>query len=116
MKKIKSNNMGINNGSSVLFSDFQDNGDMWSGTGPREHRQWVEFSEAYASVPVVQVGLSMWDMDNSTNPRMDISAENISEQGFDIVFKTWADTRIARVRADWVSFGELNDDDEWALY
>jgi hypothetical protein len=116
MKKIKSNNLGIDQGSSVLFSDFQHDGEMWSGAGPREYRQRIDFGERYADPPLVQVGLSMWDLDSDTNPRMDISAEKIGAGGFEIVFRTWADTRIARVRADWIAFGALKDDDEWELY
>ena len=67
----------------------------------------------HSGVPVVQVSLSMWDMDQKTNQRADISAETITPEGFEIVFKTWGDTRVARVRADWLAIGELRDEDDW---
>jgi hypothetical protein len=89
---------------------------MWTGTGARAHRQSVSFGEPFRSVPVVQIGLSMFDMDQKTNQRADISAENVTETGFDIVFKTWGDTRVARVRADWIAIGEMKDEDDWDLY
>ena len=52
----------------------------------------------------------------NANQRADISTENISTTGFDIVFKTWGDTKIARVRAAWFAIGEFAGDEEWELY
>ncbi len=113
MKKLNSMNIGVDQGTKVLFSDFEDGGPMWVGDGPRETRHKVEFSEPFQTAPSVQVSLSMWDLDQKTNPRADISAQDISETGFSLVFQTWADTRIARVRADWVAIGEMLDDENW---
>ncbi len=114
--KIRNHLVGVDQGSCVLFSDFEHDGDMWAGTGPRAHRQPVEFSEVFRAPPAVQVTLSMWDMDQKTNTRADITAENVTEAGFDIVFRTWGDTRVARVRADWLAIGEVRHSDEWELY
>jgi hypothetical protein len=55
-------------------------------------------------------------MDQNSNSRADISAERITEAGFDVVFRTWGDTRVARIRADWMAIGELRHVDEWDLY
>ncbi|MEZ5722889.1 MAG: H-type lectin domain-containing protein [Paracoccaceae bacterium] len=115
MWRIRTHRMGIDQGSQVLFSDFEHNGEMWAGEGPREVRVPVRFSEAFLSPPAIRVGLSMWDMDHSTNPRMDIAAEDITEQGFHLVFRTWDDTRVARVRADWTAIGEVTHEDDWDL-
>ncbi|MBE2275852.1 MAG: H-type lectin domain-containing protein [Rhodobacteraceae bacterium] len=108
-------NLGIDQGSCLMFSDFADDGPMWAGEGRREARQSVTFAAAFAAVPVVSVGLSMWDMDSRTNPRLDISAEKISAAGFDLVFRTWGDSRIARVRADWMAIGPVRDEDDWEI-
>lgn len=116
MKRIRNHLVGIDQGSSVLFSDFEHDGEMWAGDGPRAHREAVAFQEAFRAPPAVQVTLSMWDMDQKTNQRADITAENVTEAGFDIVFRTWGDTRVARVRADWIAIGELRHADEWDLY
>ena len=105
--------MGVDRGSIILFSDYEDGGVMWTGHGPREMRQAVPFAEPFTAAPVVQVSLSMWDMDQKTNQRADISADKIGAEGFEIVFKTWGDTRVARVRADWLAIGELRDEDDW---
>ena len=86
---------------------------MWAGSGPRELRQAVEFSENFVALPIVHISLSMWDMDQKTNQRADISAEEITVKGFTIVFKTWGDTRVARVRADWLAIGQLIHEDDW---
>ena len=86
---------------------------MWAGTGPRERRQGVTFSEPFAAVPMVQVGISMWDMNGDTNQRADLRAEAITARGFDLVFRTWGDSRIARIRADWIAFGTVLGEDDW---
>jgi len=115
MKRLKSHTIGVDQGSLVLFSDFEDDGVMWAGNGPREMRKKIRFRGKFGGVPSVQVSLSMWDMDRRTNSRTDISAEKIFKSGFTILFRTWGDTRIARVRADWLAIGELADDDDWKV-
>jgi hypothetical protein len=113
MKRISSGLVGVDQGSEILFSDFEDDGPMWTGTGPRNIRQEVVFSEPFTVAPSVQVSMSMWDLDRETNPRADISAIDITETGFTLLFKTWGDTRVARVRADWLAIGALSDDEHW---
>ena len=116
MKKLNSHLLGIDNGTLVLFSDYQHDGAMWSGEGPREFRKIIEFSDSFSSTPIVQVSISMWDFDNKTNQRADISAEMVNPEGFALVFRTWGDTRVARIRADWTAFGETDSEDDWTLY
>lgn len=113
MRKFSSSRFGVVQGSRVLFSDFADDGVMWAGQGPREVRTEVAFAPCFLSPPIVMVGVSMWDIDHKHNSRADISAANVTEQGFDLVFKTWGDTRVARIRADWTAFGEISDDEHW---
>ena len=115
MKRLRSNLIGIEEGSILLFSDYEHDGVMWSGRGPRETRQSVRFGEPFLSPPTVKVGIAMWDMDHKANLRADISAEYISAKGFEIVFRTWADSRVARIRADWMAIGELRDEDHWQI-
>lgn len=115
MKRIKSGTLGIVQGSRVLFSDFVDGGVMWTGQGPRESRHLVSFQQAFAAAPTVMASISMWDMDHKTNSRVDILAENITASGFHLVFRTWGDTRVARVRADWVAIGAMQDEDDWEI-
>jgi len=116
MKRLRNHWIGIDQGENILFSDFEDGGQMWTGVGPRERRRRVKFSESFRSPPAVHCSLSMWDMDNDTNLRADISAEKVGEEGFDLVFRTWGDTRVARARVRWMAIGELRHADEWDLY
>ena len=115
MRRFKSYQLGVDQGSQVLFSDFEHDGAMWTGSGPREFRVQVKFAEGFSTVPLVQVGMSMWDIDQQTNQRVDLAAENITGKGFDIVFRTWGDTKVARVRCDWIAMGQVSDDDDWEL-
>lgn len=116
MKSIHNHAIGIDQGDDVLFSDYEDGGDMWTGSGPRERRRTITFSQPYKSEPAVHVSLSMWDMDSAANVRADVSAENVTESNFDIVFRTWGDTRVARARLRWMAIGELHHEDDWHLY
>ena len=116
MKRLSSHTIGMDQGTFELFSDFQEGGVMWTGSGPRKVSRAVEFSEAFSTQPMVHVSLSMWDMGNDSNARADIRAENVTETGFDLVFRTWSDTRIVRVSASWLAIGEVADPDQWQPY
>ncbi|MBL4918932.1 H-type lectin domain-containing protein [Szabonella alba] len=115
MRRFRTNSFGIEQGSRVLFSDFIDDGVMWTGQGPRESRHIVQFREAFIDVPAVHVSIAMWDMDSGANGRADIAADKVTAKGFHLVFKTWGDTRVARIRADWMAIGPLRDTDEWEV-
>lgn len=115
MKRLSPNSVGIQQGSRVLFSDFATDGVMWTGDGDRESRFTVTFGEKFLAPPAVLVGISLWDMDHKTNMRADITAENVTVSGFHLVFRTWGDTRIARVRADWTAIGSVRDEEDWDI-
>ncbi len=97
----------------ILFNDFAHDGAMWVGEGAREARRSQLFDEPFLSPPVVSLGISMWDIDHQSNSRVDISAEGVTAEGFEIVFRTWGDTRVARIRADWLAIGPVRDEDGW---
>ncbi|UWQ29725.1 H-type lectin domain-containing protein [Leisingera sp. M523] len=113
MKRLRNPRTGVDQGDAEVFSDFEDNGEMWTGSGPRERRRAVSFSAAFASPPSVQVSVSLWDMDTSAAIRAELVAENITCEGFEIVFRTWADSRAARLRAGWLAIGDLPHADDW---
>ena len=113
MKKLQNHLIGVDQGEITLFSDFEDNGEMWTGHGERERRKFVSFSEPFMSQPVVQVGISMWDVHNETSMRANVSTQEITAEGFDLVFSTWSDTRVARIRVSWTAIGELKHANEW---
>jgi hypothetical protein len=115
MKRISASRIGLDQGTRTLFSDFADDGPMWAGQGPREVRTPIRFAQGYADRPAVQVAISLWDVGQGANMRADISAERITAAGFELVFRTWGDTRIARIRADWLAIGPLRDEDDWEV-
>lgn len=116
MHRLTHHLIGADQGSVLMFSDFADNGPMWTGDGAREKRLSVTFSDTFRAPPIVHVGISMWDAGGDTNQRADLRAHNITNTGFDLVFRTWGDSRVARIRADWMALGELIDVDDWHVY
>lgn len=115
MKRIRNSYVGVDQGDVALFSDFEENGQMWTGDGPRERRKLVKFRSKYRVPPAVHVSLSLWDMDSGPNIRSEVVAEEITNHGFQLVFRTWGDSRVARVRMSWMAIGELAYADDWVI-
>lgn len=115
MRRFRSHIIGITEGEVLLFDDFEHMGPMWTERGVREVRHAVTFAEGFAGLPSVRVGLVMWDIASGGNSRVDLRAEEITPTGFTIWFRTWDDTRIARVRVAWQAIGPLRDDDDWEV-
>lgn len=115
MKQLRSHLIGIDQGDVVLFSDFEDGGQMWTGTGTRECRKPIRFSRKFLAPPSVTVAVSLWDVDTDSAVRMELAAEDITDTRFEIVFRTWLDTRIARLRVAWTAIGELESEDDWDI-
>ncbi len=84
--------------------------------GPRKASWAIKFSEAFAAQPLVHVSLTMWDMGSDSNARAAIRAENVTETGFDLVFRTWSDPPVARVIASWLAIGGVADPEQWDIY
>lgn len=113
MRKYVGSLIGVDDGNEEVFSDFASGGSMWTGQGSRERRKKITFSEPFLTPPTVQVSLSLWDMDQGANVRADILADKVTAKGFDLVFRTWSDTRVARVRMSWMAIGEVRSEDDW---
>ena len=113
MQLLRHQAIGIDQGDEVLFADYADGGEMWTGKGARERRKTIRFATAFKDVPAVHVGLSLWDMDSAANPRADISTDHVTRERFDIVFRTWSETRVARVRVRWMAIGAAFHEDDW---
>jgi len=112
---ITTGSLGIMSGSHMMFSEFSNGGEMWTGKGQRERRHRVTFDQTFTSPPIVTATISMWDMAQETAFRADLQAENVDVTGFDLVFRTWSDSRVARIRADWTALGPMRSDDEWDI-
>jgi len=113
MKKFNSHRIGVDSGLAHGFSDFADDGEMWSGKGKRVRSVEITFSESFLNPPAVHLGFAMWDISNAANTRVELAAENITATGFTAVFQTWGDTKVARLRANWMAIGEVEDEEIW---
>ncbi len=113
MKRFGHAAVGIANGEAEVFSAFDNGGEMWTGSGPRAERCRVTFDEPFLDPPSVHLAFSMWDVEAGANQRMDLKAENITAEGFDICFRTWGDTHVARARAAWMAIGPVRYEDDW---
>jgi hypothetical protein len=113
MKKLRSHTVGIDSDDVILFSDYEDGGEMWTGRGQRECRRRIRFSEKFKSPPTVQLSPSLWDLDATTIMRADFTVESVTKSGFEMVFRTWGDTRVARMRIAWMAIGEISELDDW---
>lgn len=116
MRIYANQTIGVDQGEETLFSDYEDGGEMWTGRGPRVRLKAIRFGFGFRLAPSVHVSLPMWDMDKAANARADVGAENITETGFDAVFRTWDDTRVARARIRWMAIGPVRHEDDWQLY
>ncbi|MTH65411.1 H-type lectin domain-containing protein [Paracoccus shanxieyensis] len=105
--------VGVSNGAVDLFSAFEEGGQMWVGNGPRLETVKVSFPEPFAEPPVVHLSLGMWDIGVNANQRADLKAADITAEGFRIEFRTWGDTRVARVRANWLAIGPVRHVDDF---
>ena len=115
-KRIRAHLIAVAQGDEILFSDFEEDGEMWVGEGTRERRCTVRFDDPFAEPPSVHCALSMWDMDQAHNQRADLMVEDITAEAFTVVFRTWGDSRIARARMAWMAIGPAAEDDQWQLY
>jgi len=110
MLRLNGGIVAIDHGDVALFSDFENHGTMWCDEGQREIRTQISFRNAYLIKPHVQLSVSMIDISNSANFRVDLKQANITHEGFEILFRTWSDTKIARMRVAWTSIGIVPDD------
>ncbi|MEL6641756.1 MAG: H-type lectin domain-containing protein [Pseudomonadota bacterium] len=115
MQILGSHQIGVQTGDMLLFSDFEEGGDMWKGEGARVVRRAVTFDRLFLEPPDVTVHMTMVDMSNDAFIRADLQAEAITKSGFDIVFRTWGDSRVARIRAGWQAIGAVVNEDNWQL-
>ena len=115
MRKLSTHAVGIAQGDAVLFSDFEHDGEMWTGEGPRLKRHAIRFDEPFRQPPAITVSVSMLDISNGANTRFDVQAEKIGRQGFEIVFRTWGDSRVARARVAWQAIGPVSGEEDWEL-
>lgn len=92
-------------GKGEVFNHVNTNDYMWSGEDDRVVRQTIHFDVPFSSLPMVSVGVTAIDASRAQNQRYHLRTENIIAFGFDLVFVTWDDTKIARASASWTATG-----------
>jgi hypothetical protein len=75
------------------------------GEGSRSFTVDIAFATSFSSIPVVQLGLTGFDMDQRESSRITLKAENITESGFQAVLSTWASSSIFAVEFNWLAIG-----------
>ncbi len=76
-----------------------------TGEGLREFLWPITFEFPFGAPPVVQLSLSGFDLDQRDSSRISIAPANIGPQGFDLVIRTWENSRVYRVEASWIAIG-----------
>ena len=88
-----------------LFDHFESSGDMWNATGDREVCLPFVFRDPFQATPAVTLNIIGMDSDQGFNLRYRAMASRVTKMGFDLVFATWGDTRIARTTISWQAVG-----------
>lgn len=65
----------------------------------------IAFAAGFTTTPVVQLGLTGFDIDQRDSPRISLKAENITPFGFQAVISSWSATRVYAVEFNWVAIG-----------
>jgi hypothetical protein len=73
--------------------------------GTRTFRSRVNFERTFSSYPVVQIGITGFDVDNGANARLNVGIVAIDEQGFDVELRTWWNSRLWSVDLSWIAIG-----------
>lgn len=73
--------------------------------GSRCFKVEVFFATPFLSPPVVQLGLTGFDIDQRDSGRVRLTAENITSDGFLATISTWADSRVYAVDFQWLAIG-----------
>ncbi len=71
----------------------------------RSYTVEVIFDSPFLSVPVVQLGLMGFDIDQRDSSRLTIRAGYINESGFQAVISTWASSRVYAAAFNWLAIG-----------
>jgi hypothetical protein len=76
---------------------------LLAGTGERSIRVPVKFPQPFMRPPSVTVGISQFDILNTFNARLEVSAQGVTAEGFTAVIKTWADSQIYFANMSWLA-------------
>ncbi len=64
-----------------------------------------QFDTEFNSLPTVLVSLQAFDIEGNHITRVAIFPENITNSGFNIVYKNWGDSKIWMLAGNWLAYG-----------
>jgi hypothetical protein len=76
-----------------------------AGDGVRTFTGRVTFEREFASPPVVQIGITGFDMDNGANARLNVGIMRVDGRGFEVELRTWWNSRLWSVDLNWIAIG-----------
>jgi len=74
------------------------------GSGVRNYSDFIRFDRHFRDVPKVVLSVRNFDILNSANARVSLSAADESHDGFELTLHTWADTRIWALTVSWIAY------------
>jgi hypothetical protein len=89
---------------------FDDSAPGWAllegaGDGVRSFTGHVRFERAFQAPPVVQIGITGFDIDNGANARLNVGITAVDGEGFDVELRTWWNSRLWSVDLSWIAIG-----------
>jgi hypothetical protein len=91
----------------TAFNGYLENTDwtLNTGSGERTYKVSVKFDSPFRFPPQVSLSISGQDVGNSKNTRVQVMANNITVDGFELTYRTWFDTTLFSVWASWTAIG-----------
>ena len=71
----------------------------------RQRTVKIKFGEKFKTVMEVIPSIKTLDSHHKCNVRIDVSAENITNEGFDLIITTWYDTMVWVINVKWYAIG-----------
>ena len=65
----------------------------------------IAFASPFQAPPVVHLGMTGFDADQSASGRISLKTADITADGFKAVITTWRDSRVHAVEFDWLAIG-----------
>jgi len=94
----------------MVHNDYNQDAGNWNlhvaqPPGVRYFLQHVDFQQPFTEMqpPIVLVMLSSVDSDKDTNERVAVTAEDITNYGFNVRYTSWWDTRLYGVSVTWIA-------------
>lgn len=75
------------------------------GDGVRSFTGRVRFDRSFQAPPVVQIGITGFDIDNGDNARLNVNIRDVDVEGFAVELRTWWNSRLWSVDLNWIAIG-----------